>query len=357
MKKTVLIAALTLMSVSAHASKARLSALSSAAHLTDFQTIFSIPNDLHSIGEQATFEFGSSSATLAQVGAEGGFVKKADNAIWGFYLGRKADSMKWGFSKIDPTFATFQNEQNPFDLAYGSDAGDIKYGVNFHYSNSDKKTTKQKTNSMGITAGAQSGAWNAQLGMGLGGSATNSATAGTDVKMTMTTAMSLTGGYQMDAIYVYGGYVSLGAKKETGSTENSKHTKNTTYVGMVNSMKKDGTDFFYGVEYNMDTEKESVGNAKTETTTLPVKIGVEAEAASWLALRASVSQNVLLGSTKTDPNDADTIANNTTVAAGMGLKFGKFMFEGTVSKAGNATPDFGLDGGNFLSNASMTYTF
>ena len=92
---------------------------------------------------------------------------------------------------------------------------------------------------------------------------------------------------------------------------------------------------------------------------MPFVIGVEADAASWLVLRASAKQNVILGSSKVGTADSTTNTNNTTVALGAGLKFNKFMLDSTLvagsvpSVPGNGT----IDANNLMANAALTYMF
>jgi len=85
MKKLFVIAAVTLASGAAFASKARVSALGNGAHLTDAQTIFQNPADMTLWGDWATFEMGTggpftytpSSANTATTSHEGGLVRSA----------------------------------------------------------------------------------------------------------------------------------------------------------------------------------------------------------------------------------------------------------------------------------------
>src|ERR1700692_4032549 len=61
MKKLFVIAALTLASGSAFASKARMEALGNAAYLIDTQTLFTNPGDINYTNDFATLEFGGHS--------------------------------------------------------------------------------------------------------------------------------------------------------------------------------------------------------------------------------------------------------------------------------------------------------
>jgi len=142
---------------------------------------------------------------------------------------------------------------------------------------------------------------------------------------------------------------------------------------VVDSVKKDAVDFFYGASYKMNTYKQKQGTStKAEFSMLPVIVGIEADSANWLTFRASITQNVLLGTNKNDTGatitngsgsstatsgESDSIADNTTVAAGIGMKWNKFVVDGVITNAGNNGGQFGLDSAGFLSKLSMTYMF
>jgi hypothetical protein len=111
----------------------------------------------------------------------------------------------------------------------------------------------------------------------------------------------------------------------------------------------------------------------TTNITLPIVVGLEYDAASWLALRASVVQNVY-GNSKVDPKagskSSGTIAN-TAVNAGASLKFGELTVDGLISttadgdaSAGAGTPSLSTNAGNgslrtdaLMTRVSMTYRF
>ena len=360
MKKTLLLAALTMLAINANASKARMEALQGPANMaTDVQDIFNNPSDITQLPEYVTFEFGPVTAT-STMSAEGGFSRAMGDAKYGFYLGHKSASTI--AQRVNGT-ANFMGPENPFEITYGMKA-DMSWGASFAYSSSDVKSLKQKQNAMGIRLGAQTSMWDAALLMGLGSTATG---ADLDASGTITTAteeeaefkgtsgMSLRGGYNMESMYVFGEYARDGNTITVASAD-TKTSVTMLTLGVENKHKLDGGEMFYGVSYHMDTQKVDSGTeVKVESSYLPVIIGVEADAASWLVLRGSITQNVLLGSSKANGGDADTIPNNTTVAAGMGVKFNKFMLD-AVLKAGS-TGNLGSDAANFASNASLTYMF
>jgi len=163
------------------------------------------------------------------------------------------------------------------------------------------------------------------------------------------------GDYEVsESTTVYGIYYMDGAKVDDGTTE-LNFEQSQLDIGVLEGIKVDGGQFFYGVAYQMFTFKEKETDTKVEATMLPFTMGLESEVASWLVGRASVTQNVLLGSTKISGGDADTISNNTTVAAGLGIKLSKFTLDGVLKGSNAAAGD--LDMNNFLTEVGLTYNF
>ncbi|RYZ84805.1 MAG: hypothetical protein EOP04_17275 [Proteobacteria bacterium] len=365
MKKLMMIAVVTLASASAFASKARLSALSyngsntnglsaNAPHLIDTQTIFVNPADLTTMGSWATFETGSTDATPATTpntapNAEAGFARASGDARWGFYLGHGTVA---SFSREQAAPTIYLIEENPINLFYAAKMADISWGLGLNYSASDKKTTgvgalgKQSTT--GITGGMRMGPWDASLGLGV----VDTAEVGTN-KWTGKMNADLRAGYAMDTWYFYGQYAMTGGKHEVGGAATTEYDNNAIRIGAINTTKVDGGEFFWGASYLMDKVEQKVGaGTKTESNLLPVVVGIEADAASWLVLRGSVTQTVLLSSVK-NATDTRTKANDTTVAAGAGIKFNKFTLDGSL--AGSTTGQ--INGGSLLANAGLTYNF
>jgi hypothetical protein len=375
MKKLFVIAALTLASGGAFASRARMTALGNAEHLVDTQTIFKNPADIALWGDWATFEFGTGSLSYSPAAAdtatggaapavypEGGVVRSAGDSRWGFYLGHHSPTIALSRTAFNGAGLTIQ-EENPIELFYAQKA-DLNWGASLFYSNSDKKVapaTKQST--MGVRLGARTNLWDAYANIGIANSAKNDVS-GAEIKGNPSAKVG--GGYYFDTLYVYGNYAMSGFKATTGATDNSDWEGSQIAVGVVDTMKKDGTDFFYGVSYHMDTYKNKIGaGTKSEASYLPVTIGVEAEATPWMVLRTSVTQNLILGTVKDETGlivsgaattEANTWENSTTVAAGTGFKFNKFTFDATLAAATNGGA-LDMSAGNFLANGSLTYMF
>jgi hypothetical protein len=164
----------------------------------------------------------------------------------------------------------------------------------------------------------------------------------------------------MDSMKYYGKYEQGGAKATLASgTEAFNDTRTTTTVGFTNSWKNDGNLAFYGLAYKMYNRDEKVAADKTVTSSMPFTMGAEVLAASWLKLRGSISQNILMGNNKvTDPGTTtneknDSITHNTTTAAGAGFVWGHNVVDVVMLMGTSST----LDAATFGSNASYTYTF
>lgn len=358
MNKITVMVAVALVATSAFASKSRLGALQSSPHLLDTRDVFVEPDQAMVHGEFASMELSANAAgnNDGKPNAEGGFVRKmGDNAALGAWIGNKSNLATTSLSTVGaaPTL------QNPLNVYYASKMGDMTWGLGLNYSAAEDKANKSKASSMGLNASVNSAAgWEASLALGLTGESTSLDT----TKYEQKSPMSLKGGYYMDTMYLYGKYSMYGgkAKNIAAGTTTLDVDNNDLQIGVVNSHKKDGADFFYGISY-LSTSSKSKDVSKTEATSLPIVIGIEADAASWMVLRASVTQNVLLGSTKTTPTTgaATTDLNmydNTTVASGLGLKLGKFMVDGSLAATKTASGKLGSDA-NFLSEVAVTYMF
>jgi hypothetical protein len=104
-------------------------------------------------------------------------------------------------------------------------------------------------------------------------------------------------------------------------------------------------------------------NGKVNTTKLPVTFAMEADATSWLVLRGSVSQNVILGETKSIAGKKRTIADSTAVNGGATLNFGKLKVDGVIGTTSNdRTATVAANKGvlatdNLMTRVGVTYSF
>ncbi|MFP5519442.1 MAG: hypothetical protein ACLGGX_06030 [Bdellovibrionia bacterium] len=360
MKKLILIAATIATAASpAFASKARQTALSDSRQINDFQQSFERPYLFGNFGTMATFEWGTSQGVATNAvdpHAEGGFLVNNEGSFYGLYFGRTSKDFNRVVSVANnqaPAAAKFLYEQNPINVIYGQKASDLTWGLTFKYSAGKNVSAipgvgDQESSTMGLAAGAAWDKWEAELVLGLGGKSKNDAA---ELKSKANTKVGV--GYNLDeSSHVFADYKMT--ETDAGGTDVKGNALNIGYINTL--VKSEDANVFYGIKYASTTEE--IGTTKTETSTLPVWIGVEAAATSWMTLRASASQSVLINETKTGgaKSDLDSI----TFAAGAGFKLGKGMLDATFATANQGQLSFSEGSGaadKFLSNVSYTYMF
>ncbi len=417
MKNALLIAALTLTSASAFASKARMEALQSSKQLVDTQTIFNNPAHIMSLPDHVSVEFGAASNTSSGNSAgtaEGGFFRSWDDMKWGMYFGRKSEftagyrnnpfavnsaitATSTGSKLLFGSAAgvnVFQGQDNPLELFWGM-KGDISYAASISYS--DSKVTRQvgagatdiaeaTQQAMGIRLGAKADVWDVYANVGLSSKATTrsetafSGLGDRSAEYKGDTSFKVGGSYSMDTMYFHLTYVSDGAKIDettssvTANQEGNKKSGQVVTLGAINQNSFEGGQFFYGLSLVNTTAKHEIidrANVATQdveykmtSMALPVLAGVEYDATTWLTVRGAVSQNLPFSTGKVDTTNGtlptvSTHANNTTntnVTAGVGMKFGKLSFDGFLRGSNNNNGQFGSDD-NFLTHGSVTYLF
>ncbi len=383
MKKTLLtLAAVTMATSSVYASKARMTALgqnaeAGSSYLMDNRDIYGNPGKMAALGDYGAFEWGSTTVGSTP-NAEGSMVKSVGGGKLGLTLGKATTASTYvtiANAALHPTATQtgFMAPQDVFEIGYAMD-GSLKWGASIIYGNSDKKSTKTKASTAGLRLGAMNDMFDVGATIGLGstaegGTKVTSTTDSTlindptqdDNKLTGTTGVSINAAYNLgDGMTVFADMDQGGFKVENAGTKLLEVKQTDFELGFANVMPIESTSrFFYSVAYMMSNRTvTTTGDTKTETSSLPVTIGVEADATSWLVLRGSVKQSLLLNSTKTTPATGDATtdshgANDTTVAAGAGLKLNKFMLDGTL--AGSTTG--ALNANTLLANASLTYMF
>lgn len=371
--KQLLVIAIALASTSAFASRARVQSLGSSAHIIDTQSVYSNPAKMFLMGDFVSLESGKqatntiASAANPNDNAEGTLVRSMGDAKMGLGLGHKSENAS-AFGLRALLIATVLEQQNPIELSYGMKSGDMTWAGTLVYSNYNDKKNQVKESSMGVRLGALMGAWDFAAGIGLGNEVKDKVN---NKNFKGTAGVSLYAGYAMNSMYYFGEVVLAGAKVETQTTGAQTDKANQTKVtlGAIESVKKDGNEFFYGaklVNTMLKNEKTSAATEeKTNSLILPVIVGLEAEATSWMTLRGSLTQNVLVSQSKKEVGGSTAGtgfefapgANTTVAAIGAGLKFNKITIDGTLEGLTGAAPSQDLSGDTLLTTVGLTYMF
>lgn len=371
--KKLLILVLSLLSVNAFATKARLTALGSSFHLVDEQFGYTNPMNFHFLGNMVALETGLTTSTNTRNNAEG-LVSygMSDTSRIVFELGKNDDNVLAGRTLINSIVGagTYIVPQNMAHLFYGTQSGDMIYYGGVYYSNKDDKFNNATESSSGLSFSVKSGPSILFVNYSL----VNSVEAAAGTKFDGAGNVKLALRHRADDM-VYGlDVISWTAKSSTAGTENESFGNQSIFLRALKSTKaENGSEVFYGAQVVSTTVTCKVtGSAACSTKfarmTLPVWIGVEANAADWLTIRGSITQTVLVNSTKDDiglpatsgvsgangaVSDLSAAANNTAVAAGLGFKFKSITVDGTLAGATTQA----LNQANFLSQLGMTYKF
>lgn len=381
--------AIALTSVNAFATRARLTALGNSVHVIDTQRVYNNPSDIFSFGDYANLESGATAVSGTAKGAdtEAMVVRSMGDSKFGLSLGHRSDNASGysvGLRSIIPivystTTQPSMNQQNPIEITYGQKASEMVWAGTLVYSNYNDKAGNEKESSGGFRLGGRTGAWDFYWKQGL----LNTASKDNQFDYKASAASSFFAGYTMDHMYAWG-YAEYAAASvdEKGTAVlpgvTGADVKVTNFkAGVTMSHKKDGGELFYGASLESLDKKLTYNGANVETKTtnlvMPVVLGFEGEANSWLTLRGSITQYLLVADNKTETTPKTGIgaiaqvngldkeqspaANNTAVAVGAGLKFNKVTVDGTLSGLTGASAGQNLDGNTLLSQVGLTYMF
>lgn len=337
--KSLLVASLLLLPTFAMASKARVSALQGAADLVDTQTIFANPAHIHLLKPLVTFELGQATTT-ANPKAEGGFLMEKDGTRWGAYFGHMSATQNL---LRGATATAYPKMDNPVDFFYGRDG----WAVNVALSSSEDETTTQKQSTAIVRYGLIAETWRLGLTAEVLASAENNA--GTDNKYNGAPVLGVA--YEQSfGQWVFDANLTVADTKQQASTVDNKVKLTSIELSLLHRPVE---GLYYG--FALNSSEFQVEDKKRKSSGLPLVVGLEKDVMSWLVFRGSVRQNFLIGSSEDEiaGTKAKKNSNDTSVAVGLGVKYGEFLLDGTL--AGSTSGK--VDGNNVLTNAAVTYNF
>jgi len=364
--KKILLVVVALASMNAFATRARVNALGNSPHLIDTQTVYSNPADMMMMGDFVTMESGTTTIGAQGTTAEGMVTRSMGDAKMAMSLGHQSANASATFGlRALSGLAGIKSQQNPVEFSYGMKTSDMAWAATLVYSNyNDKTATAEKESSAGIRAGMRMGALDAKLHLGLLNTYEKASTG----KFKGNLGLTAGAGYSMDNLYVSGSMTMAGFKSEDNVGAALRDYSSTTMnVSAMSSHKKDGNEFFYGAGLNNVTAKNTqtvTKDVKTTSLAMPIWLGLEVDAASWLTLRGSITQNTLINSSKEETTpvagtdyDFGMGANSTTASVGAGMKFNKLTLDGSLSDLSGSGAGQTLNGANLLAQVGMTYMF
>ena len=375
-KQIVLGLGLAVMATPALATRARLLALGEDAngsfYINDNRNIFLNSAEINNNKDLVTYEWGGASG-------QGGMTRSVGNMVYGLHLNNGSDyntvnSDALSADATDPENLDKALNPNSIDLFVGGDVG-IKWGANLTYvKGSDDAavvgddgavtpvnvTADAKTSVMDLNVGVQAGDIKAFVNYGINGSSTyddmTGNTGSNKINLDRDQDLKIGGSYQLNSYTIFGQY---GMNKYTAKYDASKETQDNSFfqigAGRQDKLNDKVTLFTKASYINFSSEYKATSKDTSKGWNVPVVIGLEAEAASWLAVRGSVSQDILSGNEDKTATTKNKYTNNssTLVNVGSSLRFGEFTIDGVLSN--NATGKITLD--DVMSTVSMTYKF
>ncbi len=372
MKKLLLLVMLTSMFGTAHATRSRMNSLGQdnnqgSFYLMDNRNFFRNPANAAKMRNFMVAELANGSASVGNNVEGGYFGEFSSDMAYGVYLG-KANVVSNAYTSAVNAFAgtgfLTSDNSNPVNLFLAGGA-DMKWGVNLNYGTSKDETAVKRTyDTIGVGVGIEtSGGLQVYINYPIQNEAEGSSATTTDADAKLKTT-----GWQAGLIYGLNAETTLFLQYSANKSELENMATGTP--------EADGTDLVIGVgriyelsptarfnfdlSYNMGEveTKNSTANGKTKSNMLPINVGLEADAAEWLILRASVKQSFLLGETENTAGKKTSVPRDTAVALGGTLHFGKLKIDGNLGGSTGGSGDSSLfNATNFFVQAAATYMF
>lgn len=401
MKKLLLVTiGVATMAAPAFASKARLQALGEdiygSTYIADNRNVFINAANVNNYNNFVTYEWGSPTTasgndTNGTPKADGGVFVAHNNLVYGVYLGDETNDSHI-MRRAGGMTAANSKEENNIGLFVGGNNG-FKWGGALVYSDS-------KNSEAAATDQSEQTAMRARLGAILNNGLEIFSTINLANKAeTEDGSQEFKGklGYRIGAIMPMNDWrlsaIYNEIKGENAVTDNEQELQIIDVAAGRTEKLNDSFSLFTKVAFNMTKTSnddktgklmsDAAGATACSSTigaggaaasvleceeykrnSIPVTIGMEYAATSWLALRGSVSQAIW--SQEKDAEDKRTARSTTVVNAGASLLFGDMSIDGVIGNnaTGTAAPGNNTGSGagtirtdSLLSRVAMTYKF
>ncbi len=360
----LLLLTLSLSSLLAQASKARVQSLANSFHLLDAQSVYRRPIDLIYLDNFVVLESGVTAATSINDNAEAMLSYTYNNnrhiALSFGHQDRAVVDSRNFINLLSGS--AFVLAQNPLYVFYAVDDSITSYAVGISYSaKNEKKLTNLKESSVGISLGVEMGKFQVNSVF----VPINSTSASAGKQFEGGGYSQVTGSYLSDqTLFEFTYAVSKSRLATEAGAVIEDHIKDEFTLGLVDSNSQHANNFFWGAQIistriNCKINLSATCNKTFSRSILPVWFGIEAQANDWLSLRGAVKQSFLASLTDAVGYPAGAVAditaaaNDTVVSMGLGFNFKSMAVDGTLSTASTQV----LNTANFLSQVGLTYSF
>ncbi len=380
MKRQLTVAlGLVAIATPALATKARMEALGEdtfgSYYINDNRNIFLNPARINENKDLVTYEFGDAGDSITAADsanaprAGGGFTRSHGNMVYGLHFGDSSPST----SSVRGLAGGNLQERQPWDLHVGGDAG-VKWGASLTYENHDAgaaaSNTRIASNGLRLRGGALMGDLDVFAQVNLNNNAKDFN--GRMVEGGM--GLFLGAGYMLNNYKLFVDWRNVGAEYNNNVADKEDFKSSIIRLGAGRQERLNDRATLFAKAMVVRSSVEDDGTATFTTAAeateivVPLTVGLEYAATSWLDFRGSVVHNVF-SQNELDPkagSKTTTHVANTAVRAGASLKFGEFSVDGLISTGGAGADATGADtsGGNgnlrtdnLMSRVSMIYRF
>jgi hypothetical protein len=329
MKKHIVVAAgLAVLSTGAFATVARMSALNQdtaqgSFYIDDERNVFRSAGAFS--GNYAYFEHGSSGANGD---AHGGIFREGGSMNYGLYINSDVSANLAG--------SALGAQPARFDLFLKSNSG-MNWGVRLGYE-SITIDPNEDGSTFDFSVNGELGGANVWFSMAPA-TDTLAGAAGTESDMQLGATMAM-------------GDHTLFAEYDSEGGNDGQDAETTLTVGAARTHSTDSGMWFYDI--SLESVSNQTHNTDNSQLSVPVTIGFEAKATSWLTWRASLQQSVFGAATA---GDNDSSARTANLGVGASLTWGDLRVDGVVSNANTALGAGTLGSNGFMSNVSAVYNF
>lgn len=378
----------------AHASKARLIALGQdkdgSLFLQDSRNMFRNASYVNNNANMAFFDYGSNGNALgldleSSQKAEGGVFVKHNSLTYGVYLGNENDTAVILKNIMATSLATLPPQSdNVLELSVAGSAA-VNWGLTLGWApTKDEQGAAVKENkSLYTRLGVAKDQWEAYANVSIQGESDDRIN---NQKYDGGGAYDLGGSYKFGHNTAYARYKTVEWDQiVSGTTTKGDYMELKVGVGHDHAISSTSRVIYELMYDSAEANVKYASNpSKANYWHLPLVIGFESDATSWLTLRGSISQS-LLGETElknlssvplaqmqgvlaarfkapTQNNYKGSIKNSTNVAAGATLNFGKLTVDGSIGTSGNDGVGDGDETGSLsldrlMTRVSMSYMF
>lgn len=364
-----LVTGLMIVSTPALASRARLEALgegkNGSYYIKDNRNVFLNPASIADNKKQFNIELGSDSNaqdTKAAPVGQANYIGTFGDYSYLVSFGNESDAAKKLISNASASFLA-PDRHIELGVAGGSD---LKYGLSLIYGGQEQKASGVSKTASQLAArfGVGMNSFNFFGTVGIITKAVGGAAALDEFKGKL--GLDLGATYAMDEMTFFVNFLTQSADRlsDTGTKAEKDREFSTMNISAGVGHQKEltkGANMFskVGLSYgNTEVKTGTPGGtlttaSKDKSWSVPVTLGVEADATSWLALRGSITHNLLGQNMNSLNGNRDSNPNSTTIATGAGFKFGAVGIDASVA---TGTGTFGFDA-NMLSRLSMNVAF